>query len=95
MPDPILHPTRIKVKVPGPLILKASYNSLLGGWLTYVSSGDLIIGMGIKIVNEHVRGDGDTDLEIGVLLITESEGFVALALHRDENCHSDRVAVPV
>ena len=95
MPDPILHPTRIKVKVPGPLILEASRNSLLGSRLTDIPSGDLIIVMGIEVVDEHVRGDGDPDLEIGVLLVAEREGFVALALHRDEDGRPDRVAVPV
>lgn len=95
MPDPILHPTRIKVKLPRPLIIKAPPNRLLRSRPTDIPRVDLIIRMRIEIINVHIRGGGDADVEVGFLLVTEREGFIAVAIRRSEDGFSDRRAVAV
>ena len=95
MPDPTLHPIRIKDKRPGPLIIEAPPNRLLRSRPTDIPRVDLIIGMRIEIINVHIRGGGDADLEVGFLLIAEREGFIAVAIRRDEDGFSDRCAIGV
>ena len=95
MPNPILLPTRILIERPSPLILEAHGNSITHSRPTDIASPNLILTMRKQVINEQIRTFGDTDVEIGELLIAESQGLVGAVVCGDEDGLALRFALAV